>query len=159
MGKSSWVAKVLPVVIAFFLIEAAFFSGCGPKAPSPEPPPRESPQETTPLEEVAVYYVKMKDNEAYLVREVHRVLPTGALPEAALQELITGIPATEGTFTIFPPETKIRSLKIEEGLATVDFSREVLDANVGSAVEALGIQSIVNTLTEFPGIEEVSFPG
>jgi len=38
----------------------------------------------------------------------------------------------------------------------VDFSREVLQANVGSVGESIGILSIVNTLTEFPDVENVS---
>ncbi len=41
-------------------------------------------------------------------------------------------------------------------MATVDFSEEVLNANLGSSA-ALGIVSIVNTLTEFPTIQRVQF--
>ena len=37
------------------------------------------------------------------------------------------------------------------------FPPEVLRANVGSSGEVLGIASIVNTLTEFPSIQKVSF--
>ncbi|MEG3070925.1 MAG: GerMN domain-containing protein [Candidatus Syntrophopropionicum ammoniitolerans] len=58
---------------------------------------------------------------------------------------------------MLPAATKVNSIDIEDGLATVDFSQEVLHANVGASGEALGIQSIVNTLTEFPEIKKVSF--
>lgn len=107
--------------------------------------------------EVAVYYVKYGANDAYLVREVHTV-ETGKDPMvAAVEELIRGVPQTTGAFTVLPPNTEVRGIKVENDVATVDFSREVLKANVGAQGEALGIQSVVNTLTEFPGINKVAF--
>ncbi len=122
---------------------------------TPEPPQSETPVVETM--EVAVYYLKNSNNEMYLVREVHEVDKTEAVAQAALNELITGTPVSEGAINIFPADTKILGMKIEQGLATVDFSSEVLKANVGSSGEALGIASIVNTLTEFPTIERVEF--
>ncbi|MCL6558390.1 MAG: GerMN domain-containing protein [Firmicutes bacterium] len=106
---------------------------------------------------VAVYYLKMTARDLYLVREVHEVQRTPALARAALQELISGAPKTPGAYRVLPEETKILGITVKQGLATVDFSKEVLWANVGSAGEALGIQSIVNTLTEFPSIKKVAF--
>lgn len=118
------------------------------------------PDETGGVEntaEVAVYYVKYTTNDAYLVREVHTVKSSEGLMMAAVEELIHGIPQTPGAFTVLPPDTKVRGIKVENDVATVDFSREVLRANVGAQGEALGIQSIVNTLTEFPGVNKVAF--
>jgi len=126
-----------------------------PRAPEPKPPV-EAPKPPEKMS-VAVYYLKMTANDTYLVREVHEVPRTLGVAEAALQELITGTPKTPGAFKVLPPKTRIRGISIGEGLATVDFSREVLEANVGAAGEALGIQSIVNTLTEFPAIKRVAF--
>jgi len=107
--------------------------------------------------EVAVYYLKDNNNEMYLVREVHKVEKSAGLAGAALNELISGNPLTTGAVKVLPIDTKILGIKIENGLATVDFSREVLKANVGSSGEALGIASIVNTLTEFPTVQLVQF--
>jgi len=110
---------------------------------------------------VAVYYLKDTSTEIYLVREVHRVSEAGTetnnLARAALEELINGEPVTEGARRVLPPETELIGISIKDGLALVNFSQEVLLANVGSAEEALGIQSIVNTLTEFENVDEVSF--
>jgi len=106
---------------------------------------------------VTVYYVKMTSDDAYLVREVHQVPYTKEVIKAALEELISGDPFTPGAARVLPPATKIRGITVRDGLATVDFSRDVLRANVGASGEALGIQSIVNTITEFPGIQKVSF--
>ncbi len=130
-------------------------SGCGTKTgqTSTPPPTPEVPQMTN----VAVYYLKTTDNDSYLVREVHQVEKTPEIAQAALNELIKGNPVTPGAARVLPADTKILGIKIDQGLATVDFSPEVLRANVGSSGEVLGIASIVNTLTEFPSIQKVSF--
>lgn len=106
---------------------------------------------------LAVYYVKITASDAYLIRETHQVPATVDVAKAALEELINVNPVTPGAARVLPPATKVRGITIRDGFATVDFSREVLRANVGASGEALGIQSIVNTLTEFPGIQKVSF--
>ena len=120
-----------------------------------------SPATSAPVSEnetmnIAVYYLKDK-NGLYLVREVHKLKKTLGVAKAALNELISSSPFTEGAYRIIPPDTKILGINIDNGIATVDFSGEVLDAQTGSGGESLGIQSIVNTLTEFPSIDAVRF--
>lgn len=100
---------------------------------------------------LALYFVKFGKNDVYLVREVHTVPYTEHIAEAAMQELIND------EKSIFPPGTEILGVKVENGLATVNFNEKALAANVGSAGEAMGIQSVVNTLTELPNIEKVAF--
>lgn len=137
-----------------------FTVSCGQitkEAPAPSPPPDQPRQETPQTMQVAVYYVKMTDKDTYLVRETHNVPYTLQTARAALEELINGTPVTKGAYRVLPSATKIKSVNIKDGLATVDFSSEVLKANVGSNGEAMGIQSIVNTLTEFPSIKQVAF--
>ena len=107
--------------------------------------------------DVAVYYIKSTTNDMILVREVHTVAKSAGIARAALNELISGTPLTEGAQRVLPAGTEILGLTIKDGLATVDFSQEVLNANVGFTGEALGIASIVNTLTEFPTINRVQF--
>ena len=125
------------------------------ETPAKETPTKKEPQKVTG--EVAVYYLKTSEKDMYLVRELHKVSHERSLKIAALEELISGNPKTEDAYRIIPPKTQVRGIKVENGLATVDFSTEVLNANVGSGGEGLGILSIVNTLTEFPDIDQVSF--
>jgi len=133
-------------------------SGCGTKIGQPNTPGTPAPTPEVPqMTNVAVYYLKSSTADFYLVREVHQVEKTAEIATAALNELIKGNPVTPGASRVLPADTKILGIKIEQGLATVDFSAEVLKANVGSSGEALGIASIVNTLTEFPTIQKVSF--
>lgn len=128
-----------------------------------EVPPVE--EETAQVEEkpatetmsVFVYFPKWTETETYLVEEEHVVPETPAVAKAALEELIKGEPLDASLKPIIPKEAKILGIKIEDGMATVDFSREILQVNVGAQGEALGIYSIVNTLTQFPTIQKVQF--
>jgi len=107
---------------------------------------------------VVVYYLKDSQSNSYLVREIHTLKKTDNMPKTAVEELIKGTTTTEGAYKVLPEGTKVLGVKVDDqGVATVDFSAEVLHANVGSSGEVLGIASIVNTLTEFPNIIKVSF--
>lgn len=152
------------VILSALLLTLLLLSACTPagKKGNGQVAPGDTPQvqdENQPAKQLnlALYYVKITDKDAYLVREVHQVPYTREVARAALEELIKANPATPGATRVLPPETKIRGISIKDGNAVVDFSSEVLSANVGATGEALGIQSIVNTLTEFPEIKQVSF--
>ncbi len=138
-----------------FLIAALLlFIGCEAPKGEPVPPPG---KDEPALMDIAVYYIKSTNTDFYLVREVHTITETSRIFEAAVEELVQGNPQTDGAFRILPPETQVKEIRVAENLATVNFSEEVLNANTGSAGEALGIQSIVNTLTEFEEIDRVAF--
>ena len=126
------------------------------KVETPSPTPSKP---VVKMMNVVVYYPKMTDTENYLVREVHKLKQTSDMPKIAVEELIKGKPVTDGAYKVIPSSTKVLGIKIDnQGAATVDFSAEVLkNANVGASGEAMGIASIVNTLTEFPNIKKVSF--
>lgn len=126
-------------------------------SPAPTPAPSPSPTAAPQTMNIAVYYLKSGNNETFLVREVHKVAKSEGVAKAALSELISGTVLTSGAIMVLPADTKILGIKIENGLATVDFSKDILKANVGASAEAMGITSIVNTLTEFPTIQKVQF--
>jgi len=153
-----WIRNV--AILVLLLALGLLSSGCGDRTSQLSDPGQNTPAPVEPAPEmmdVAVYYVKSTEKEFYLVREVHQVEKTPEAAKAALNELIKGNPVTPDAARVLPADTKILGIKVEQGLATVDFSPEVLKANVGSSGEALGIASMVNTLTEFPTIQEVSF--
>lgn len=144
----------LATAIAIAVLLPAFLPGCASRKDNA---PQQAPAENREPLKAAVYYVKIQNQEEYLVREIHPLPETKDKLKAAAQELIAGEPLTKGAEKIFPAGTKILGITVENGLATVNFSREVLQASVGSEGEALGIQSMVNTLTEFPEVRAVSF--
>ncbi|KUK64441.1 MAG: Spore germination protein-like Gmad2 [Desulfotomaculum sp. 46_80] len=152
---------IISATIAATIFIIGFAAGCG-QIKNTQPPGGQNmiakAQEATPKTmDVAVYYVKKTNKDFCLVRESHTVAYTRRVARAALEELINGQPFTENAFTVLPRETRIRGISINNGLASVDFSSEVLKAEPESGVGALGIQGIVNTLTEFPTIEQVAF--
>ncbi len=159
MLRKNYLPKML---LGFVLIISLMIAACSPQlpdspdAPDSQPPPADDPPAEQEAQ-VAVYYVKMTDTDTYLVREVHAVTVAEGIEIATLEQIIHGEPVTEGAYRVLPPDTRVLGIAVMDGLAIIDFSREVLNANVGAAGEALGIQSIVNTLTELPEIEQVMF--
>lgn len=148
--------KIIMLFIALILLLPG--AGCAQKGEPPQGDGKATQGEKRePYTYLATYYLKDNGQEFFLVREIHRVPYTREVAAAAVKELISSPPSTPGASRVLNPETRVLGINIKDGVATVDFSSEVLKANVGSQGEALGIQSIVNTLTEFPEIQAVSF--
>jgi len=73
-----------------------------------------------------------------------------------LKELIQGPLTVTSTRTI-SPKTKILSLTIQNGIAIIDFSKDIRDDFSGGAlVEDITIKSIIWSMTQIPGIHGVS---
>ena len=74
---------------------------------------------------------------------------------AALKSLLTGT-KEKGQTTVIPKKAKLRSVTVKDGVATVDFSKELQqNFSGGSTGEEMLVGSIVNTLTDFPEVEKV----
>ena len=57
---------------------------------------------------------------------------------------------------IIPKQAKLRGVKLEGGVARVDFSQDLVKHFVGGSTgEEMLVGSIVNTLTEFPEVKQV----
>jgi hypothetical protein len=91
------------------------------------------------------------------VRQEKRVVTMTDLGVArrAMNELIDG-PQSQSLGRAVPQETRLLGIRIESGICYVDFSSELRDDHWGgTSGESLTIAAIVNTLTEFPSIDEV----
>lgn len=74
---------------------------------------------------------------------------------AAVNALIAGT-GDKGAVSMIPKGTKLRDIKVEQGVAYVDFSQDLVKKfNGGSTGEIMLVASIVNTLTEFPEVKAV----
>lgn len=98
------------------------------------------------------------DSQAeYLVSEVREVSYSQSLEEVAVKELIKG-PQNQELAACIPKGTELHQVRLEEGIAYVDFSQELISKYPGgSAAETMTIYSVVNTLAEFPQIKAVKF--
>ena len=112
----------------------------------------------TPKTNVKLYFAKYEDNLAYLAPEMRPVINDGDFYKRIVQEIVKG-PADGQTSRTIPSTVKVNSVTVANGLAIVDFSKEiitdVLEIPHSSTTEVLAIYSIVDTLTEFKEILKV----
>ncbi len=107
--------------------------------------------------QVTLYF--SDQNAEFLRPELRRVvLDKGESPIiAAIEGLIHG-PQDQNLSRTIPEGTRLLGIEIKDGVAWVDFSREIqINHWGGSAGEMLTTFSVVNTLTEFPQIQAVQF--
>ena len=101
-----------------------------------------------------IYFLHISDGKERLV-VVARPVAAAAPVRAAVGELFAGnLPP--GCDRPLPAKVALRGAKVVQGVATVDFSKE-LTANFrgGSDSEGVAVYSIVNTLTSLPGVRAV----
>ena len=104
--------------------------------------------------EVSVKLYYPNDDATKLVAVTHKV-PADDKYQAAVKALMAGTKEA-GLTGIFPKEAKLKSLTVKNGLATVDFSKELTRRFVGGSTgELMLVGSLVDTLTEFPEIKKV----
>lgn len=103
---------------------------------------------------VSIFFTRSEGTAIVLV-EVPRTVPGGdprAVLTAALTELLRGPSAEEqaaGLSTAIPAGTTLRGVRLEGGVAHVDFSREV-EAGGGSASMLGRMWQVVYTATQLP---------
>jgi N-acetylmuramoyl-L-alanine amidase len=114
------------------------------------------------VDEVALYFAGPTNFDDDLMPEVRKIPGLGTeskLDERAsriVQELIKGPARGSVLCPTLPRGTCLKSVKIVENVAYVDFSKELMENHWGgSRAEELTVYSIVNTLTDVSGIKEV----
>lgn len=103
-----------------------------------------------------MYYLVAGTSETHLAPERHRVPRSARVEHAALQELTAGTPLDPDHSRPLPENARVLGVDTSDGVATVDWSPAVLTGG-GARAEVLGIQSVVYTLRQFPGVERVAF--
>jgi len=104
---------------------------------------------------VTLYFYAL-DGE-HFVAVKRSILKTDNLPQAAMEELLKGPAKGSGLYPVFWEGTKVREVRVKDGIAYVDFSKELTAYGGGSFVEQGIIGSTILTLTSFPQIERVQF--
>ncbi len=100
----------------------------------------------------ATLYFASEDNSAVRKETREILVVDGAILRACILALLEG-PKTEGLRQTIPEGTAILGVNLKNNVAIVDFSGEYL--NVQGLSEVTERVSIVNTLTEIPGVEKV----
>jgi len=106
---------------------------------------------------VKVYY---PDDSGMKLVEVEReiVIDDSTNKYIAAVKTLLEDPAEDNLTKIFPNNAAIRSVKVADGLAIVDFDGSLLKSFVGGSTgEEFLIGSVVDTLTNFPEVKRVKF--
>ncbi|MCD7874649.1 MAG: GerMN domain-containing protein [Acidaminococcaceae bacterium] len=123
---------------------------------NPQPETKQTQSDKDKEITVTVYRAPANGEEYLLPEKVTRKMGTMTAPEVALDVLVNSSPQdTEKMVSLFPKGTKIMTMKLENGIAYVDFSKEITNVPQGSYTELMLTTAIVNTLTEFPEIKKV----
>ena len=122
------------------------------------PPQVTAPPDSSTVAEPIIahlYVARMTEGRQRMVA-VPRELPAEPSPaRAALEELIRGEVPRDCDRPL-PPGTRVLTCEVANGVATVNFSEELVSGfRGGSENEQVKIYAIVNTLTSLSGIEEV----
>ena len=152
--------KGLVLLVVLCLLVATALTGCSSwgkdKQKQGNDPDNQQPQLATM--EVVLYF--SDDQAMYLVPEKRNITieeGTGdeVLATSIIKELIAG-PQNKELHATIPAEAKVLSVKIKEGVASADFSKELQSKHWGGSTgEGMTLYSIANTLTELDSIDKV----
>jgi len=150
---------ILGLALATILVATAL-SGCSllpfgrPSAGGEDPVP------PGPGEGEVALVLYFADSQAMFLEPEERIVRAEegrSYAELVVNELIAG-PQVEGHGRTIPDGTRLLSLDIVDGVAYVNFSREIQTNHWGGSTgEMFTIMSVVNSLTEDPDITAVQF--
>ncbi len=105
-----------------------------------------------------IYFAALGQDEVFSYEE--RLLNAGSPQVAvknAVSELIKG-PSKSFHYPVIPPGTKLLGVQIYENIAKIDLSQEFLENSLESGIlDDYVIYTIVDTVTQIPGVEGVIF--
>ena len=98
-------------------------------------------------------------NERFLISE-NRYIPNVESPTDKVSKLVKALISGPGTSELaktFPGKTSLRKVNIKDGIAYIDFDRDLIDFHPGgSASEMMTIYSLTNTITiNVPSVKKV----
>ena len=162
--KPIWVSAAVLVVAIVLVANFDNFRGLINNGGSEDPNPTILPEITNPADEesvekeiITLYYANSNaDKVAAEKREVEIKKDTQI--ERLVFEELQKDPKSEGLYSVIPEGTKLLSASTKDSICTLDLSKEFVDNHPGgSAGELMTLYSIINTITELPGIDKVQF--
>jgi spore germination protein GerM len=102
--------------------------------------------------EISVFY----PSADVIAEEKVVVQATDDLPLLAMRELFKAQPQDPDLKVTLPP-ADVRSVRIEDGVAWVDFDRAVLVSGEAAETQRTVLTAIIYTLKQFEGVEQVAF--
>ena len=157
-GPSSWMIVAVAAICAIALGAVVFLvvSRRAAAPPTEQTMERPAPMEVhRPTKAVKIFLPKSVGESVYLSPVEAKVPASEDLPLAALNELIATSEKGGPYRHLMPDGTKVLGVRIEKGVAEVDLSREfVSNFEGGSHQEALTLNAIFHTMSQFPGVRK-----
>lgn len=127
-------------------------------APKKQEPPK---QIQSTFRDSALYFVFFSPNGDIKLSKINRkVQVTGSPLQAVMDVLLEGATPDElnqGYLSLIPPGTKLKSIRVSDGIATMDFSEEFMFNTFGPEGMKNQLKQIIYTASEFPTVKAVQF--
>ena len=120
---------------------------------------REVEEELAGLEKsraVTLYFCTvLGENHIFYVPVTRFVAAEKGIVEVTIEELFKGPRAGSSLFSDLPAGVQLRGFVLQEGVLTIDFSKEILYYRGGRRGEKNMLMQLILTLTEIPGVDKV----
>ncbi len=105
---------------------------------------------------IVYFNTRLGEEQRHYYVPITRIISgTDNLPQAALEELLRGPRPGLPLYSAIPTETMLKDLTVGGGIASVNFSSELLNFKGGAVAAEHILGQLVLTLTELPEIKEV----
>ena len=113
------------------------------------------------MRNTAVYFIKIDDDGRISRQKCERMLPKSDSPMSDALEALFNAPtakeANQGLRSLIPPDTKLRSAWVKDGVAFISVSEEFQFNQYGIEGALAQLAQIVFTVSEFPTVKSVQF--
>lgn len=127
-------------------------------APKKQEPPK---QIQSTFRDSALYFVFFSPNGDIKLSKINRKVQVAGSPlQAVMDVLLEGATPDElnqGYLSLIPPGTKLRSIRVSDGIASMDFSEEFMFNTFGPEGMKNQLKQIIYTASEFPTVKAVQF--
>ena len=105
--------------------------------------------------EIKLYFVNEANDKLVPVYRSVVFNNSASVERMAVEQIIAG-PNNNQVYPTISPNAKVLNLSVKDGVCHIEFSKEFLEEPF-EVDPQLAIYSIVNTVTEFPGVKSVEF--
>ena len=109
----------------------------------------------------ALYFVFFSPNGEIKLNKINRKVQVSGSPlQAVMDVLLEGATPDElnqGYLSLIPPGTRLKSIRVSDGIATMDFSEEFMFNTFGPEGMKNQLKQIIYTASEFPTVKAVQF--
>ena len=127
-------------------------------APKKQEPPK---QIQSTFRDSALYFVFFSSNGDIKLNKINRQVKVAGSPlQAVMDVLLEGVNTDEinqGYLSLIPPGSKLKSIRVSDGIATMDFSEEFMFNTFGPEGMKNQLKQVIFTASEFPTVKAVQF--